>query len=92
MKRSSQIFAPSLLFGLFLAANASAADLSKDQVKAKLEAAGYTNVSDIRREKGHFDAKAMKDGQKVMLDIDAKTGEITPENEEQEAREHKDKY
>lgn len=92
MKRSIKALAPSLLFGLLLAANASAADLSKDQVKAKLEAAGYTNVSDIRREKGHFDVKATKDGQVVMLDVDAKTGAITPENEKQEASEHKDKY
>jgi predicted aspartyl protease len=93
MKRSIQAFTPSLIFGLLLAGNAIAAgDLSKDQVKAKLEAAGYTNVSDIRREKGHFDVKAMKDGQEVMLDVDAKTGAITPENEQQEAREHKDKY
>ena len=93
MKRSIPILAPSLVFGLLLATNTFAAgDLSKEQVKAKLEAAGYTNVSDIRSEKDHFDAKAMKDGQKVMLDVDAKTGAITPEDEQQEKTEHKDKY
>ena len=92
MKRSIQIIVPSV-FGALLASSAFAAgELSKDQVKTKLEAAGYTNVSHIRREKNHFDAKAMKDGKEVMLDVDAKTGAITTESEEQEAREHKDKY
>jgi uncharacterized membrane protein YkoI len=52
-----------------------------DQVKAKIEAAGFTNVSDIRREEDHFDAKAMKDGKKVILEVDAKTGQITIEYE-----------
>ena len=33
----------------------------------------------------------MKDGKEVMLDVDAKTGAISPESEEAEAREHKDK-
>jgi len=78
--------------GLLLIGSASAAgDLTKDQVKAKLEAAGYTQVASIRREKNHFDATAMKDGQKVMLDVDAKTGAITPENEEAEEHEHSKK-
>ena len=66
-------------------------DLTKDQVKAKIEAAGYTNVSDIRREEDHFDAKATKDGKKVALDVDAKTGAVTPEDEENEEHEHQGK-
>lgn len=68
-------------------ASAANADLTKAQVKAKIEAAGYTNVSDIRREKNHYDAKATKDGQKVSLDVDAKTGEVTPESDEAEEHE-----
>jgi hypothetical protein len=66
----------------------AAGDLTADQVKAKLEAAGYTNVKEIRREAKHFDAEATKDGQKVYLDIDAKTGAISPETEENEEQEH----
>jgi cytochrome c556 len=92
MKRSIRIIAPAFVFSGLLATSAFAADdLTKDQVKAKLEAAGYTNVSGIHKERNHFDAKAMKDGKEVMLDIDAKTGAITPESEEAEASEHKDK-
>ena len=68
---------------LALAGQAGAADeeLTVDQVKAKIEAAGFTNVSDIRREEDHFDAKAMKDGKKVILEVDARTGTITTEYE-----------
>ena len=90
MKTSTHITAltgAALLFALAGQAGA-AGDLTKDQVKAKIEAAGYTNVSDIRREEDHFDAKAMKDGKKVALDVDAKTGAITPEDEENEEHEH----
>lgn len=92
MKRSVLKLAPTLVFGALLATSALAADLTKDQVKAKLEAAGYTKVSGIHKEKDHFDAKAMKDGKAVMLDVDASTGEITTESKDAEAHEHKDKY
>ncbi len=82
MKRSIQIIAPAVVLGALLATSALAADLTKDQVKSKLEAAGYTKISGIHKEKDHFDAKAMKDGKEVMLDVDAKTGEITTESKE----------
>jgi len=80
-----------LLLGLAAAAPA-AGDLTKDQVKAKLEAAGYTNVSGIRREKNHYDAKGTKDGKTVAVDVDAKTGAITPESEESEATEREEHH
>jgi len=66
-----------------LAGQTGAADdeLTADQVKAKIEAAGFTNVSDIRREGDHFDAKALKNGEKVTLEVDAQTGTITAEYE-----------
>jgi uncharacterized membrane protein YkoI len=70
-----------LLFALAGQAGAADEELTVDQVKAKIEAAGFTNVSDIRREEDHFDAKAMKDGKKVTLEVDAKTGTITTEYE-----------
>jgi uncharacterized membrane protein YkoI len=86
LTRITALTGAAVLFAL--AGQAGAEDeLTKDQVKAKIEAAGYTNVSDVHREKGHYDAKAVKDGKKVELDVDAKTGAITPEEEE----EHHDK-
>jgi hypothetical protein len=54
-------------------------DLTPDQVKSRLEAAGYTNVQNVHREGKHFDARATKDGKQVSLDVDAKTGAITTE-------------
>jgi hypothetical protein len=60
---------------------ATATDLTPDQVKARLEAAGYTNVQIVRRDGTHFDAKAIKGGKQVSLDVDGKTGVITPEAE-----------
>jgi len=84
MKKLTSITAltgAALLFALAGQAGAADEELTVDQVKAKIEAAGYTNVSDIRREEDHFDAKATKDGKKVTLEIDAKTGSITTEYE-----------
>jgi hypothetical protein len=58
---------------------AAAAELTAAQVKSRLEAAGYINVQDVKKEGDHFDAWATaKDGKRVSLDVDAKTGAITP--------------
>ena len=66
------------------------ADLTPDQVKARLEAAGYSNVQIVRREGSHFDAVGTKDGKRVSLDVDGKTGAISPEKEgKDEEHEHK---
>lgn len=66
---------------------AFAADLTAADVKTKLEAAGYSDVREVRREHGHFDAEATKDGKEVHLDVDAKTGAIKPETEGDEEHE-----
>ncbi len=69
---------------------AAAQELTRDEVKTKIEAAGYTNVRAVRKEGDHFDAKATKNGQEMSLDVDAKTGAITLETEEKgEKREHR---
>jgi hypothetical protein len=74
---------------------AVAADLTAAQVKSRLEAAGYTNVQNVKKEGDHFDAMATaRDGKRMSLDIDAKTGAITPEeknekSEKSEKNEHK---
>ncbi len=60
---------------------ATATDLTPDQVEHRLQAAGYTNVQIIRREGTRFDAMATKDGKRVSLDVDGKTGAITPDKE-----------
>jgi hypothetical protein len=63
------------------------ADLTAAQVKSRLEAAGYTNVQGVKKEGDHFDAMATgMDGKQVSLDVDAKTGAITPGDREREER------
>jgi hypothetical protein len=77
---------------LLVAATAYAADtrLIEDQVEAKVEAAGYTNVHGIEPEGKHFDADATKDGKPVHLHVDANTGAITPAPHEDEEKHDKD--
>ena len=68
---------------------AAAADMTAAQVKSRLEAAGYSNVQNVKKEGDHFDAMATaKDGKRVSLNVDGKTGAITPE-EKNEKHEHK---
>lgn len=51
--------------------------LSEAQVKQKLQAAGYTSVTNLRKDRDGWTADAMKNGQQVALDID-KSGRIEP--------------
>jgi hypothetical protein len=81
LTRIAALTGAALLFALAGQTGAADDELTADQVKAKIEAAGFTNVSDIRREGDHFDAKALKNGEKVTLEVDAQTGTITAEYE-----------
>lgn len=67
--------------------DANSAAMTNDEVKQKIEAAGYTDVSHIRKEKDHFDARAKKDGKTVRLDVDPKTGDVSEETRMHEAKE-----
>jgi hypothetical protein len=68
----------------------AAEELSRGQVKTRLESAGFTNVRAIHREGDHFDAKATtKNGKDVMLDVNATTGAISTESAREEGREHR---
>jgi len=61
-----------------------ASKISADQAKARIEAAGFTNVQNVRREGNHWDANATdKDGKRVLLDVDPKTGAFTQEDEKE---------
>ena len=79
---------------LMIGVGAQAADkpLSEADVKAKLEAAGYTNVHDVEREGKHFDADATKDGKEIHLHVNATTGAITPSPNEDEEHEKHEKH
>lgn len=51
--------------------------LTIKQIHEKLEAAGYTDITEIERDRTVYEAKARnKDGQRVKLDMDLASGEI----------------
>lgn len=56
--------------------------LTAAEVRAKLEAQGYTNVNDVEFEEGVWSADARSaDGNRVDLSIDPKTGEVYPDEQ-----------
>jgi uncharacterized membrane protein YkoI len=65
------------------AGQVAAADdaMTAPQVRAALEAQGYTKVNDVEFEDGMWKADARSaDGQRVELRIDAATGKVFPED------------
>lgn len=52
--------------------------LSERDIRMKLEVDGYSSVSDLKREGNKYSATATKDGRKVDLSIDARTGAVQP--------------
>lgn len=51
--------------------------LSIKQIHEKLEAAGYTDITEIERDRTVYEAKARsKDGQRVKIDMDLASGDI----------------
>ena len=52
--------------------------LTPSRARDELQAAGFTDVRKLHREKDHYDVVAMKDGKEVVLDVDAHSGTITP--------------
>lgn len=62
----------------------SSMGMTDAQVTAKLQAAGYSNVKNVKQEGDHFDADATKNGKSVHVHVNARTGAITPANNENE--------
>ena len=79
---ASLALATSLAFaaGTALAQDAASA-MTAPQVRASLEAQGYTKVNDVEFEDGVWKADARSaDGQRVELRIDPATGKVYPED------------
>jgi uncharacterized membrane protein YkoI len=58
------------------------AALTEAQVRAKLEGQGYTKVNDVKFEDGVWKADARSaDGNRVDVRLDAKTGEVYPDEQ-----------
>jgi len=50
--------------------------MSPDEIKARLQEEGYTDVSDLVLQGPSYEAKAQKDGRRFNLTVDARTGAI----------------
>jgi hypothetical protein len=63
--------------GSAASAQASASVTTETQVKQKIEAAGYNNVTGIKKDHDGWRAEASKNGKQVALDVD-RSGKVTP--------------
>ncbi|AWN48152.1 peptidase [Methylobacterium terrae] len=76
-----------VLAALFLAGSAAGALADKvgadwmpiGQVIQKVEAAGYTQISEIEADDGHWEGEGMKDGKPMKFKADPRTGAILSE-------------
>lgn len=50
--------------------------LSQDDVRKKLQAEGFSNITDLKREGNKYTATANKGGSKVAVSVDARSGKI----------------
>ncbi len=50
-----------------------------EKVKQKLMSSGYTSITKIEADDGHWDGEGVKDGQKMKFEVDPKTGDILGE-------------
>jgi hypothetical protein len=53
--------------------------MTRDQVMQKLEAAGYTNVTGLEADDGHWEGKGVKNGKITEFHVDPHTGTFTKE-------------
>lgn len=56
--------------------------ITAEQAKAKLTAAGYTSVTKIEADDGHWEGKGVKNGQAREFHVDPHTGAITKDEVE----------
>ena len=50
--------------------------MSEAEIKARLAEEGYTEVTELQLQGPSYEAKALKDGRKYNLTVDARTGNI----------------
>jgi hypothetical protein len=50
--------------------------MSEAEVRQELQNQGYTNISNLKKKGTHYEAKGMKDGKNVSLNVDAKSGKV----------------
>lgn len=73
-------FAAVVLAGTPVMADQPGADwMPVAQVKQKLMAAGYTNITSFEADDGHWEGEGIKNGVRMEFHADAKTGAIISE-------------
>lgn len=55
-----------------------------DQVTQKLEAAGYSNITGLHADDGHWEGKGVKNGKITEFHVDPHTGELSKEEIDQD--------
>jgi len=73
-----------LVLALLAAAGAASAQeaLTEAEIRARIEAQGYTNVHDVEFDDGVWTADARSaDGKRVDLSIDPRTGDVYPDHQ-----------
>jgi hypothetical protein len=53
--------------------------ISAEQVKQKLTDAGYTSITELEADDGHWEGEGMKNGVKMEFHVDPRTGVLTKE-------------
>lgn len=59
---------------------AISAPMDNPKIQQSLEAQGYSNVQVTKREQSHADVTAMKNGKSERLEVDLQTGQIKPDD------------
>lgn len=54
--------------------------MSESDVRSVITAAGYTDIDDLDRDDGLWEADARRDGRRIELRIDPRTGTVYPED------------
>lgn len=83
MKKTLMLIALLPAMGVAFAQNAAPTEpLTQAQVRARLTEQGYTNINDVKFEDGVWKADARSaEGERVDLRLDAKTGQVYPDQQ-----------
>lgn len=53
--------------------------ITQEQVTQKLTAAGYTNITGLKADDGHWEGKGVKNGKIMEFHVDPRSGALTKE-------------
>ena len=65
--------------GAVLADQPGADWMPAEKVKQKMMSSGYTSITKLGADDGHWDGEGVKNGQKMKFEVDPKSGDILGE-------------